>query len=71
MTDALGTFWFYEGETLGFRLLHAYFPESGLIVAMALNSRPDEDQLGALAAQVYETLVTHGALGPAPDGAGA
>ena len=71
MTDALGTFWFYEGETLGFRLLHAYFPESGLVIAIALNSRPDEDQLGALATQVYETLVTHGALGPAPGGAGA
>ncbi len=71
MTDALGTFWFYEGETLGFRLLHAYFPESGLIIAMALNSRPDEDQLGALATQVYETLVAHGALGPASGGAGA
>jgi D-alanyl-D-alanine carboxypeptidase len=71
MTDALGTFWFYEGETFGFRFLQAYFPESGLIVAMGLNSRPDEDQIGALATSVYETLLAHGALGPAPAGAGA
>jgi D-alanyl-D-alanine carboxypeptidase len=71
MTDALGTFWFYEGQTLGFRLLHAYFPGSGLVIAIALNSRADEDQIGALATQVYETLVTHGALGPASGGGGA
>jgi D-alanyl-D-alanine carboxypeptidase len=37
---------------------------------MALNSRPDEDQLGALATQVHETLIAHGALGPASGGAG-
>jgi D-alanyl-D-alanine carboxypeptidase len=65
MTD-LGTCWFYEGQTFGFRFLHVYFPESGLIAAMVLNSSPDEDQIGALATSVYDTLVTHGALEPAP-----
>ncbi|MGR6963622.1 serine hydrolase domain-containing protein [Geodermatophilus sp. URMC 61] len=69
MTDDLGTFWFYEGETMGFRFLHAYFPESGLVVAVGLNSRPDEDRIGALATSVYDTLLTHGALGPVPAGA--
>jgi D-alanyl-D-alanine carboxypeptidase len=71
MTDDLGTFWFYEGETLGFRLLQAYFPESGLIIAIGLNSRPDEDQIGALATSVYETLVAHQVVGAVPAGAGA
>jgi D-alanyl-D-alanine carboxypeptidase len=66
MTDDLGTFWFYEGETLGFRFLQAYFPESGLIIAIGLNSRPDEDQIGALATAVYDTLRVQGALEPAP-----
>ena len=69
MTDDLGTFWFYEGETLGFRLLHAYYPESGLIVALGLNSRPDEDRIGALATSVYDTLVARGALELSPGGA--
>ena len=71
MTDDLGTFWFYEGETLGFRFLHAYFPESGLVVAVGLNSRPDEDQIGALAMSVRETVMAHQVLEPTPAGAGA
>ncbi|WP_448607946.1 serine hydrolase domain-containing protein [Geodermatophilus sp. URMC 60] len=71
MTDALGTFWFYEGQTLGFRLLHAYFPESGLIVAISLNSRADEDRIGALATAVYDTLRVHGLVEPASGGAAA
>jgi D-alanyl-D-alanine carboxypeptidase len=71
MTDDLGTFWFYEGQTLGFRFLHVYFPDSGLIAAMVLNSSPDEDQIGALATSVHDTLLAHGALEPAPAGAGA
>src|SRR4051794_4863432 len=45
LTDPeLGTFWFYEGETLGFRALHAYFPDSGLIIAVGLNSGTADDQ---------------------------
>jgi D-alanyl-D-alanine carboxypeptidase len=71
LTDALGTSWSYEGQTLGFRFLHAYFPESGLIVAMGLNSSPDEDRIGDLATAVYDTLLAHGLVGPAPVGAAA
>ena len=61
----LGTFWVYEGGTLGFRTLHVYLPESGLIMAMGLNSEPADDQIIALALSVDETLVSQGAL-PAP-----
>ena len=71
LTDALGTFWFYEGQTFGFRFLHAYFPESGLIVAMGLNSSPDEDRIGDLATTVYDTLVAHGVVKAPPVGAAA
>ncbi|MGY1643340.1 serine hydrolase domain-containing protein [Geodermatophilus sp. SYSU D00703] len=67
--DGLGTFWFYEGATLCFRALHAYFPDSGLIVAVNLNSRPDEDKIGALAQTVYGTLAEHGVVPPAQDAA--
>jgi D-alanyl-D-alanine carboxypeptidase len=38
----MGTFWFYQGETLGFRAAHLYFPSSGLVVAIFANSRPIE-----------------------------
>jgi D-alanyl-D-alanine carboxypeptidase len=38
----LGTFWFYQGETLGFRAAHLYFPQRDLVVAIFANSRPVE-----------------------------
>jgi D-alanyl-D-alanine carboxypeptidase len=38
----LGTFWFYQGETLGFRAAHLYFPASGIVVCLFANSRPKE-----------------------------
>ena len=69
VTDVLGTFWAYEGQTLGFRFVHAYFPESGLVIALGLNSSPDEDRIRVLATSVYDTLLVHGALEPAPAGA--
>lgn len=65
LTDALGTFWFYEGQTLGFRFLHAYLPESGVVIAIGLNSSPDEDRIGDLATAVYDTLAEHGVVAPA------
>jgi D-alanyl-D-alanine carboxypeptidase len=38
----LGAFWFYQGETLGFRAAHLYFPQRDLVVAIFANSRPTE-----------------------------
>ena len=61
-TAADGTYWFYEGETLGYRSLYGYFPARGTIIALALNSQPtafpgrNEDRIGALMATVYAIL---------------
>jgi D-alanyl-D-alanine carboxypeptidase len=67
LTDPeLGTFWFYEGETLGFRALHAYFPDSGLIIAIGLNSATDDDQIATLIKAVYDTLGANGMIQPRP-----
>jgi D-alanyl-D-alanine carboxypeptidase len=54
----MGTFWFYQGETLGFRAAHLYFPSSGLAVAVFANSRPveSESQIAQLFAQLYATI---------------
>jgi D-alanyl-D-alanine carboxypeptidase len=54
----LGAFWFYQGETLGFRAAHLYFPDSGLVVALFANSRPveKESRLQQLFATVYATI---------------
>jgi D-alanyl-D-alanine carboxypeptidase len=38
----LGTFWFYQGETLGFRAAHIYLPHRDLVVTIFANSRPVE-----------------------------
>ncbi|MGO9222101.1 MAG: serine hydrolase [Streptosporangiaceae bacterium] len=54
----IGTVWTYEGGTLGYRAEHYYFPDSGIIIALAVNSATDaaNDQLGTLAVTVYQTL---------------
>jgi D-alanyl-D-alanine carboxypeptidase len=67
----LGTFWFYEGETLGFRAVHAYFPDSGVIIALGLNSSTADDQIGTLMTSVYDTLLTHRLVHPGAATAGA
>jgi D-alanyl-D-alanine carboxypeptidase len=62
--EGFGTFWFYEGQTLGFRALHAYLPESGLIIAVALNSATagENDQSATLIQAIHETLVSNGVI---------
>jgi D-alanyl-D-alanine carboxypeptidase len=54
----LGTFWFYQGETLGFRAAHLYFPDSNLVVAVFANSRPTEKEshLPQLFSKLYATI---------------
>ena len=54
-----GTVWLYEGGTLGFRTLHIYFPKSGVIMAMGLNSYPAMDRIVALAASAHDTVTAH------------
>jgi D-alanyl-D-alanine carboxypeptidase len=54
----MGTFWFYQGETLGFRAAHIYFPDSGIVVAIFANSRPveSESHMPQLFATLYATI---------------
>jgi D-alanyl-D-alanine carboxypeptidase len=69
LTDPrLGTFWFYEGEGLAFRVVHAYFPDSGLILTVGLNSATESanDQIAALTKTVYDTLGAAGLIHPQP-----
>jgi D-alanyl-D-alanine carboxypeptidase len=43
-----GAYWFYEGETLGFRTIFAYWPQYDLLITGSVNSRPPngEDRFG-------------------------
>jgi D-alanyl-D-alanine carboxypeptidase len=61
-TKLTGTVWQYEGETLGYRVVHVYNPRTGLIIALAANSTPTTDDLSALLISVYQTLKKAGAL---------
>jgi len=64
--EKFGTLWLYQGGTFGFRTLHMYFPDSGVVLAMGLNSQPDpdQDQIVVLAGSVYDTLLAHGLIRP-------
>ncbi len=43
-----GAYWFYEGETMGFRTIFAYWPQDDVLITGAVNSRPPngEDKFG-------------------------
>jgi D-alanyl-D-alanine carboxypeptidase len=60
----IGTVWFYEGMTLGYRMLHVYFPRQDAVIAFGLNSQPDskQNQSGKLALAVFKTLHAAGKL---------
>ncbi len=64
-TPPTGTAWYYEGGTLGYRVVHFYFPRSGIIIAVAANSSTalgTSDDLQATAIAVYQTLRKAGAV---------
>jgi D-alanyl-D-alanine carboxypeptidase len=52
----LGRFWFYEGETFAFRLLHIYFPRSGTLIDIAVNSSTNHDLLSSLGESISVIL---------------
>lgn len=55
---AIGSYWYYQGMTLGYRVLYAYFPANGAIIVVGLNSQPDDRQNhnGKLLEEVYGIL---------------
>jgi D-alanyl-D-alanine carboxypeptidase len=62
ISKKFGTFWVYLGGTFGFRVLHLYFPQSGIIVAIGVNSQPTQSALPALAESIYDTMESHGLI---------
>jgi D-alanyl-D-alanine carboxypeptidase len=51
-----GAVWAYMGGTLGFRVLHAYFPRTGMIIALAVNSVVDQNTLPDFVDTLYQTI---------------
>jgi D-alanyl-D-alanine carboxypeptidase len=60
----LGTFWFYQGETLGYRVLYAWMPKSDAVIVLGLNSQPPEkaNHNGNLLKTIYSRLQAAGKL---------
>lgn len=59
MDPVTGAAWAYEGATFGYRVLHMYLPNTGMIIAIAVNSSAHQDTLPDLADSVYRTLSAH------------
>jgi D-alanyl-D-alanine carboxypeptidase len=55
---ALGMYWYYQGMTLGYRVLYGYFPANGAVIVVGLNSQPDDKQNenGQLIEKIYGIL---------------
>jgi D-alanyl-D-alanine carboxypeptidase len=53
---ALGTVWYYEGETDGYRVVNLYAPQSGTTIAIGVNSASLDDNTAALATSIFQTL---------------
>lgn len=51
----VGRFWFYEGETIGFRALFMYVPNTGIIISCLVNSavNHENDHAGKLMNEIY------------------
>lgn len=64
-----GRFWYYEGITLGFRGIFAYWPQFDLVITASTNSQPPEgeNRLGdQVVAGTFGVLVKAGMIGPTP-----
>jgi len=57
-----GTYWFYEGMTLGFRVIFAYWPQYDLVITAATNSQPPEGE------NQFGKMVVGGAFAAMRDG---
>ena len=53
---ALGTVWYYEGETDGFRVVNIFVPRSGTAIVIGVNSASLTDHTAALATSIFLTL---------------
>ena len=42
--EPVGTLWFYQGTTLGFRTVFAYWPQYNLVITASTNSQPPRGQ---------------------------
>lgn len=58
LMPTIGRVWFYEGETLGYRVIQVQLPKSRAILSIALNSQPNakDDKIGELVTRIVAAL---------------
>ena len=58
----MGRYWYYEGETLGYRALYMYVPAKKLIITALFNSATngENDHAGELVQTLYEHIASQG-----------
>ena len=64
-----GLFWYYQGETLGYRCIFAYWPQYNLVMTVATNSQPPAgtDELGNFVlGKVLRILTDASIIAPVP-----
>lgn len=54
----IGTHWYYQGETLGYRTLYVWFEQENLMITLQTNSQPaaDADKLHELLGTIYQIV---------------
>lgn len=58
----IGTIWWYQGESFGYRMIHIYFPRQDAVIAYGLNSSPDSNEAPQLGLAIYKTLHAAGRI---------
>jgi D-alanyl-D-alanine carboxypeptidase len=56
----IGRFWYYEGQTLGYRAMYMYTPCNGVIISSIFNSatNSENDHAGPFMKKVYQLIVS-------------
>ncbi|MGQ3891219.1 serine hydrolase domain-containing protein [Legionella sp. CNM-4043-24] len=56
--EVMGTYWFYEGKTLGYRAVYMYSPASNIIIVTLYNSatNSENDKVGELIQKIYQQV---------------
>jgi D-alanyl-D-alanine carboxypeptidase len=52
----IGTYWYYQGETLGYRMVYVWFPKSDVVFAIGANSQPTTNHIGMLIDSLWAAL---------------
>jgi D-alanyl-D-alanine carboxypeptidase len=55
-STGLGTKWYYEGETDGYRVVNIYSPQSGTTIAIGVNSATLDDHTADLGTSIFQIL---------------